>query len=271
MNGLTFDLHAAAVVAPGFTSLADMREAARAGKAPESAAPLTLPSPEALPANERRRASQVVRLTLNCIEQAVQASPFPVGSLRSVFATDEGSGEISQQMLEALATTRQVSPLLFANSVINAPSGYFSIARRNREPATVISMGRESFAGGLLCAASESATTDQPVLLVAYDAAMTAPVSEVLPIDEPCAAAWVISSNGAAQGKTALASFELECEAAESLQTPLPAWIPARWSAHSSAVALAALGLLDAHDGAVYRFPLGGVTLSLRRAAGNSA
>jgi hypothetical protein len=38
-------------------------------------------------------------------------SPFPAETLRSVFATDEGTGEVCQQMLEALATTRQVSPL----------------------------------------------------------------------------------------------------------------------------------------------------------------
>ena len=109
-----------------------------------------------LPANERRRASQAVRLALACIEQALQASPFPVETLRSVFATDEGTGEVCQQMLEALATTRQVSPLLFPNSVHNAPSGYFSIAWRNRQPATVVSLGLESFASGLLCAVTEA-------------------------------------------------------------------------------------------------------------------
>jgi hypothetical protein len=78
-----------------------------------------------LPANERRRASQVVRLTQACIEQALRDCPFPAGSLRSVFATDEGTGEICRQVLEAVATTREVSPLVFANSVQNAPSGLF--------------------------------------------------------------------------------------------------------------------------------------------------
>lgn len=263
MRGLSFRLHAAAVVAPGLASLADLRTAARSGQAPSSSARLDLPSPPSLPANERRRASQVVRLALGCIEQVLQESPFPVESLRSVFATDEGSGEISQQMLEALATTRQVSPLLFTNSVINAASGYFSIARRNHEPATVISMGTESFAGGLLCAATEAQTTTQPVLLVAYDAVMTAPLNELLPTDAPCAAAWVISA--APHAESSLASFELSCDDPDLTPTALPGWLPPQAAVQSSSAALAALGLLDAEDGSVCRWPLGGVMLTLRR------
>lgn len=266
MRSLAFQLHAAAVVAPGFSSLADLRAAARSGRAPPTSARLELPSPQSLPANERRRASQVVRLALSCIEQVLQDSPFAVESLRSVFATDEGSGEISQQMLEALATTRQVSPLLFTNSVINAASGYFSIARRNREPATVISMGTESFAGGLLCAATDAETTGQPVLLVAYDAVMTAPMNELLPMSEPCAVAWVISA-GASSDEASLAAFELQCGESDAAPSAPPSWLPERASVQSSSAALAALGLLDAEDDAC-RWPLGGVMLTLRRVAG---
>lgn len=265
MHGLTFDLHAAGVLAPGLGSLAELRAAALGDRPPESVTAPALPSPEALPANERRRASQVVRLTLACIEQALQASPFPVDSLRSVFATDEGSGEVCQQMLEILATTRQISPLLFANSVLNAPSGYFSIARRNRQPSTVVSVGLESFAGGLLCAATEATATGQPLLLVSYDAAMTAPMDELLPISQPTAAAWIISARAPGR-EPALATFELQFEeAGRSSPTPLPAWIPARWANQSSAHALAALGLLDAAGDAVYRGTLGGLVICLRR------
>ena len=271
MRSLTFALHAAGVLAPGFGSLADLRAACRGGQPPDIAAPLALPSPEALPANERRRASQIVRLTLGCVEQALKSSPFPVETLRSVFATDEGTGEVCQQMLELLATTRQISPLLFSNSVLNAPSGYFSIARRNRQPATVVSVGLESFAGGLACAVTEAVTTGQPVLLVSYDAAMTAPMDELLPITEPTATAWILSA-GSQQDTPALATFDLQFEEATgSAVTPLPTWVPARWAAQSSAHALAALGLLDADDDAVYRCTLGGLMLCLRRIEGERA
>jgi hypothetical protein len=156
-----------------------------------------------------------------------------------------------------------VSPLLFTNSVINAASGYFSIARRNREPATVISMGPESFAGGLLCAASEAHATGQPVLLVAYDAVLAAPMNELLPSSEPCAVAWIISA-GASTDQPPLATFELQCDPSDQAPTAPPRWLPEQASAQSSAAALAALGLLDAETDAC-RWPLGGVMLTLRR------
>ena len=68
---LRFDLHAAGVLAPGVGSLDELLTLARTGCAGEDRA--GLPSPKALPANERRRASQVVRLSLACAEQALQA------------------------------------------------------------------------------------------------------------------------------------------------------------------------------------------------------
>jgi hypothetical protein len=85
--------------------------------------------------------------------------------LRSVFATDEGTGEVCQQMLEALATTRQLSPLLFTNSVHNAPSGYFSIAGATSSRPPWSASGLESFACGLLCAVTDAIASRQPVLL----------------------------------------------------------------------------------------------------------
>ena len=154
------------------TSLAQLRSICRNNHFPMPAEALQLPSPEMLPANERRRASQVVRLTQACIQQVLKDCPFPVESLRSVFATDEGTGEICQQVLQAVSTTRQVSPLVFSNSVQNAPSGYFSISWRNRQSSTVVSLGLESFASGLLCAVTEAITCEQPILLVAYDPAI---------------------------------------------------------------------------------------------------
>lgn len=270
MTTLSFHLHAAGVLAPGLTSLAQLRAVCRGeiAHAPDSA--MALPSPSMLPAHERRRASQGARLVLACIEQMLPQSPFPVESLRSVFATDEGTGEVCQQMLQALATTRQVSPLLFPNSVQNAPSGYFSIAWRNRQPATVVSLGLESFASGLLCAVTEARATGQPVLLAAYDPAITAPMNELLAVHQATATAWIISCDAPMQvAVPALGSFTMSLEAAAAREpTPLPGWMPAGWAAHSSARALAALGLLENADSAVCRLSLGRQLLCLRRSGG---
>lgn len=263
MQPLAFELHAAAVLAPGLASLAQLREACRAG-ALAAAGPLVLPAPAQLPAAERRRASQAVRLTLACVEQALQASPFPADALRCVFATDEGTGEVCQQMLQALATTRQVSPLLFTNSVHNAPSGYFSIAWGNRQPATVVSLGRESFACGLLCAVTEAAASGQPVLLAVSDPAMSAPLDELLPIVQGTAAAFVLTA--AAGGSAALGQWRMDLQPADaSAASPLPAWMPPAWAANSSARAIAALGLLAQPAGTAMHLPFGAQMLSLAR------
>ena len=253
------------------TSLVELRSICGSGECPASLAPLQLPSPAMLPANERRRASQVVRLTQVCIEQALRDSPFPAASLRSVFATDEGTGEICQQMLQAVATTREVSPLVFANSVQNAPSGYFSIAWDNQQSSTVVSLGLESFASGLLCAVTEAIASTQPVLLVAYDPAMTAPMDELLPIREATATAWIISGVAPVAGVPALGSFAIGLEP-DGIQesTRFPTWLPSHWAMHSSAAALAALGLLEAPAGTVYRTPLGAQTLCLLRLPGDT-
>ena len=261
MIDLRFNLHAAGVLAPGLGSLSELR-AVCSGAQPHLATPLQVPSPSMLPAHERRRASQVVRLALACVAQALETSPFPADTLRSVFATDEGSGEVCLQMLEAVTTTRQVSPLVFPNSVHNAPSGYFAIAWRNRQPATVLSLGLESFASGLLCAVTDAVATRQPVLLVVYDPAMTPPLNEILAVNEPTACAWIVSAGE--RDAQALASFTLELQAKGAPPSPLPAWLPPQWSAHSSARALAALGLLE-QPGGECRLSLGVQMLVLRR------
>jgi hypothetical protein len=265
MNPLSFQLHAAGVLAPGLTSLADLRLAARGERAVGSE-PLVLPAAPQLPAAERRRASQAVRLALACLAQALEASPFDAAELRSVFATDEGTGEVCQQMLAALATTRQLSPLLFTNSVHNAPSGYFSIGWRNRQPATVVSLGLESFACGLLCAVTDAAASGRPVLLVVCDPALTAPLDELLPIVHGTAAAFVISAGAASAPAAGLGGWRMTLEpAAGAAPSPLPHWLPPAWSGNSSARALAALGLLEQDAGTLARFSLGGQLLALWR------
>jgi hypothetical protein len=272
VKSLHFNLHAAGVLAPGIDSLPALRAACRAGQQPTSISSEPLPSPSALPANERRRSSQVVRLTLACIEQTLQTSPFPADAMRSVFATDEGTGEVCQQMLEALATTRQVSPLLFTNSVQNAPSGYFSIAWRNRQSATVASLGLESFASGLLCAVTEAMSTGQPVLLVAYDPAMTSPMDELLPVRAAMATAWIITAGSTATETPRLASYAFTLEPCEtSSPSAWPEWLPESWAAHSSARSLSALGLLEAAPNTVLRLTLGAQLLCLRRIDGDAA
>ena len=258
-------------MAPGIASLADLRAMHR-GEKTYAHAPLAVPAPAVLPAQERRRASAAVKLVLACAGAALEGCDIDPAHRPTVFATDEGTGEICQQMLEALATTRQVSPLVFSNSVVNAPSGYFSIAFGNREPATVVSFGPESFAGGLLCAVTEARARRKPVLFSCYDAAMTAPMDELLPIREATASAWIISASPE-RPLRALASFELELQdgAPSARRDELPSWMPQAWAQHASVRALAALALLDRGVDAQMTFAFGSQSLALRRRPGEVA
>ncbi|MDB5957029.1 beta-ketoacyl synthase chain length factor [Ramlibacter sp.] len=271
MKPLSFRLHAAGVLAPGLTSLVDLRLACRGEQCIAADTPLALPAPPQLPAAERRRASQAVRLTLACVAQALADSPFDPAELRSVFATDEGTGEVCQQMLQTLATTRQLSPMLFTNSVHNAPSGYFSIGWQNRQAATVVSLGLESFACGLLCAVTDAVASGRPVLLAVCDPAMTAPLAEVLPVVHGTAAAFVISAGEAHASAPALGRFRMLLQAAsQAPASPLPDWLPRDWHGNSSARALAALGLLESAGGSALHFSFGSQSLSLWREDGSA-
>jgi len=261
MNALSFNLHEVAVLAPGLTSFAELQEVFRDNLVINNAEPLILAVPELLPPNERRRSSQSVRLVLSCISQLAKTSQFQLNEIRSVFATDDGVGEVSQQMLEVLSTTRQISPLVFPNSVHSATAGYFSIAYRNQKPSTVVSRGLESFAAGLLCAVIETLTVNEPVLFVCSDPVMTHPMDELLPITQPTALAWLLSAGDSTA--PVLASFALTIESDEQLCTPLPLWIPKEWRSNSASYGYAALELLASQSQDFYRLGYGAQTLKL--------
>jgi hypothetical protein len=248
---LQFSLYSAGVLAPGVNSLSDWLAWCES-RGPIAAEATVLPLPLALPANERRRSSQVVRLALACAEQALAGSPFAPDQLRSVFASDEGTGEVCQQMLESLVTTGQLSPSLFHNSVHNAPAGYFSIATQNRQPTVSVSLGSESFAAGLLCAVSEACSSGQPVLLVAYDAPLPEPMRSLLPVTQATAAACVIAAAGPTPAGSPIGRFTLSLHpaGADGDGDGAPAaWLPDSWRANGSAQAFAVLALLGAGSG----------------------
>lgn len=264
MTTLEFRLHAAGVLAPDLTSLSSLCQLSQGQITIDPLAQLDLPTPKRLPPNERRRAPNAVRLALACIEQVCDRETYDVSSMRAVFATDDGIGEISQQMLEAISTTRQVSPLVFPNSVHGVAAGYFSIGFENRKSATTVSQGADSFAAGLLTAATETVMLNKYILFVAYDVSMTPPMDEVLPIVSPTATAWVISPC-VDDICTGLADFKITVEPEISPRiAKLPAWIPKQWHANSSIQGFAALGLLQLTQDECCRLPFGDCSLVIQ-------
>ena len=200
-------VEAAGLAAPGLSGWAAAAPVLR-GEAPYARADLPPYAPEVLPPNERRRASQAVRLAFAAAEDAMRNSALAAADLASVFATSEADTAILHRLCTALAREpRVLSPIDFHNSVHNGAAGYWSIATHCRQPYSAISAFDASFAAGLLEAAvlvQEDATGS---LLVCYDLVPPDPLRAVRPIAEPCALALVLTRE---RGARTLARLEIE-------------------------------------------------------------
>ena len=165
-----------------------------AGRAPLTLAPISLPPPEALPAAERRRAGLTIKLSFAAGFDAIRQAGADPATLRSVFTSTGGDCDTCHTILETLASSdRAVSPTRFHNSVHNAPSGYWSIATGCRATSTSLCAYDGSFAAGLLEAASQIASAQEPCLLLAYDSPYPPPLGSVRKISHPFGVGLVLS------------------------------------------------------------------------------
>lgn len=138
--------------------------------ASEPAARIAEPVPELLPARESRRAPLLVRLALEVAAQTCRENNLSTTDVMSVFASAMGDTDITDYMCRTLAgASPMLSPTRFHNSVHNASSGYWSIGANNRLASTAVAAEADSFAAGMLEAATLAAGSRAPVLLVAHD------------------------------------------------------------------------------------------------------
>lgn len=157
------------------------------------------PSTTLMPPNERRRAPDSVLLALGVAEQACADAGVAPTAVASVFVSAYGDLAINDYMCSTLRDDpAQMSPTRFHNSVHNAPSGYWSIATGAMTAASSVAGFRESFATGLLEAASQLADAGGPLLLVAYDVAAIGPMAEVAESSAPFGCAFVLDHAAAA-------------------------------------------------------------------------
>lgn len=238
------------ILAPGLANWDEARRVA-SGASPLVVAPLTPPAPRCLPPAERRRSSVTARLAIAAAEQALEHAAMPAADMRMVFAAAEAAGEVTNQLCEVLAGTREVSPTLFHNSVHNAPLGYLSIATGARRSGTSLCRGDWTFAAGLAHAAIEAQCEDSPVLLVAYDSPMPAPMRDAKPMVEPTALALVLTPQRDAR---TIASCELAIRG-DVAPDPWPAWIPDAWHANPSARGFVAIPSWSVPGAAPVRLP----------------
>jgi hypothetical protein len=183
-------------------------------------APTRLPTATLLPANERRRAVQTVKVALVVGEEALAAARREPGP--TVFASSGGDGDTIHAILSVLASAdRAVSPTRFHNSVHNAPAGYWSIATSSTSASTSLCGHDDSFAAGLLETTVQACVEGRAVTLVAYDVQYPPPLHDVRPLGPAFGVALALAP---APTPAAFASIDLVLEpgaaAASTLASP---------------------------------------------------
>lgn len=196
--------------------------------------PSARPTAAMLPPNERRRAPESVLLAVEVASQAVAMSGRNAAKLACVFSSSHGDQGITDYMCATLAQSPgEISPTRFHNSVHNAPVGYWTIATGCHATSAAVSAHRESFGAGLLEAAVQVVSEQQPVLLVCSDVAGPGPLGEVTGSSAAFGCALVLSPEA---GTNTLATIDLQL-APGAAQTPtLPAPL-AEWRQTSPSAA----------------------------------
>ena len=165
--------------APGAPDWQRLRGILRGEATPADDVPAR-PAGSILPAAERRRAPDGVRLAADVAAQATAMAGIDPATLPCIFASTHGELAITDYVCETLARAPlDMSPTKFHNSVLNAPAGYWTIATGCTAASSAVTAHRRSFAAGLLEAAVFACAEDAPVLFASSDVASTGPLGEM--------------------------------------------------------------------------------------------
>ena len=169
-----------------------------------------------------------------------------------VFTSSDGDGDIVHRLCTALATpAAAVSPTDFHNSVHNAATGYWSIGAHSPAPSTAICAYDDSFAAGLLEAATQIAIEKRPVLLIAVDLPYPAPLAPHRPVRHGLAAALALGPG---------IGLEVSLVDGDTTASPLP-----EFQGNAAAASLPLLAALARPGDATVYLPLGGRALRVTR------
>ena len=219
------------MLGPGLASWSDARRllADPTGYEPT---PTVIPSPDVLPAVERRRAGKCVRLALAAGLAAAADGGREAKDLAAIFTSSTGDGENLHAICEALASDdRMISPTRFHNSVHNAPAGYWGIATGAMHPSDCVAAFDASFAAGLLEAVGRVSTDAAlDALLVSYDAPYPEPLHSTRPVAGCFAVGLLLTAAGGSMPGPMIAidttrepPTRMEDARLESVRTGIPA------------------------------------------------
>jgi hypothetical protein len=206
-------IHGAGIVAPGLSNWTEAT-AVLTGVQVRQAGAASIPAPEILPKNERRRSTPAIRLALEATHQAAMASGLPASELATVFGSSSGDGDVVHALLDSISTGAPVSPTHFHNSVHNAPAGYWAIATKCHQPSLSLAAYDFTVAATLFTAVGQGQRG--PVIMCVYDAPLPPPLHVVRPVTLPFGAALVLSSQ---PGATALGQISASLGARDEAPT----------------------------------------------------
>ncbi len=218
------------LIGPGLAGWAKS-EPVLSGRVPYQTQKTILPSPELLPAAERRRSGAIVKLTLATGIEAIAAAGLDAANLPSVFTSSGGDGDNCHAICEMLASNdRQISPTRFHNSVHNAAAGYWSIATGAMRSSSVLCAFDACFGAGLLEALTQVVVDHTRSVLLACDTAYPEPLYSARPIPDSLGIGLVLapqrSATSLAQISVSLTDARadtLDDAALESLRLNIPA------------------------------------------------
>ena len=194
---ITVNIQGVGLLAPGLVGW-EAGRAVLAGHRPFVSDDIPHPEAVLLPPNERRRSSESVRWAVQVAHEAMMQSGLDPREVPTVFASSDGEMEVFDTLCRAIATKeRMVSPTLFHQSVHNTAAGYWGIATRGQRSSTALSCYDDTFAAGLMEAATMVQVDHSPVLLVAYDLEAPTLLREARPMTSGFAMALVLAERSA--------------------------------------------------------------------------
>jgi len=213
---LVAHIEAVGLYAPGLEGWNNSRGILQ-GSVAYTPAPINKYKPALLPANERRRATNSVRIAFGACEDAIGDRLEEAAALASVFTSSGGDYHVHDLICRALVAEEiSVSPTHFHNSVHNAAAGYWSIASGSRAPSISLSAHDYSVAAGFLEALPLICVEELATLLVFADCAVVKPLHSKRPVDAPFASTLWLTPEATAQS---LARIIVEFDSDEAPET----------------------------------------------------
>ena len=184
---------------PGITEVEGWRAWLAGDTAPARETPVDV---SYLPPLLRRRLGSMGRMALAVAGQCATGET----ALPTVFASRHGELQRTVELLQALARHEPLSPTDFSLSVHNSAAGLFSIARRDRSPATAVAAGDDTLAAGLIEGFGMLAEGMPQVLVVYADAPPPEPYAgRVVAQQAAFAAALLLRPDALGEGRCRLA------------------------------------------------------------------